>query len=118
MIKFIAKVLIAGELNDLRREAKKRNIKRKEAKEIEKILLYKLMNKAEEELEKDNNRDLKVRYESNINKKIIEVIVLIASIILSCFHPIFFMFTLTSVIRIIACVIEELKIRFEVLERE
>lgn len=107
MLKFIAKVWIAGEVNDLRRARKQRKKQEKLNKMEQKRLMFKNICEVEEELRKPQNRQLKKEYEKYQNGKAISLVVFILSIVLSAFLPPLFGMSVISLIYMIICVIKE-----------
>lgn len=115
MLKFIAKVWVAGEVNDLRRARKQRKKQDKLNKAEQKRLTFKNICEVEEELRKPQNRQLKKEYEKYQNGKVMSLVVFILGIVLSPFLPPLFGVSVVSLIYMIICVIKELCLMNKIL---
>ena len=107
MLKFIAKVWVAGEVNDLRIARKQRKKQEKINKAEQKRLMFKNICEVEEELRKPQNRQLKKEYEKYQNGKAISLVVFILSIALSPFLLPLFGVSAISLVYMIICAIKE-----------
>lgn len=115
MLKFITKVWVAGEINDYRRDRKKRKIEQKRIKRERRI-----RNVAEigiiDEIVK-NDKEKKKEWEDTQNKLVLSSLVFFLSIIISLFFVPMFFVALIDIVYIIVMAFKYEKIKKRNLRR-
>lgn len=115
MFKFLAKVWMAGEINDYRRERKKRKIEQKRIKRERRI-----RNVAEigiiDEIVK-NDKEKKKEWEDTQNKLVLSSLVFLLSLIISLFFVPMFFVALIDIVYMIVMAFKYEKIKKRNLRR-
>ena len=115
MLKFITKVWVAGEINDYRRDRKKRKIEQKRIKRERRI-----RNVAEigiiDEIVK-NDKEKKKEWEDTQNKLVLSSLVFLLSLIISLFFVPMFFVALIDIVYVIVMAFKYEKIKKRNLRR-
>lgn len=115
MFKFLAKVWVAGELNDYRKARReKKRLKQLDKKERQRVRMANIC-KVEETLRQPKNRRLRMEYEKYENRKALSLILAIMSNVFMAFFPPLFIVSIGAVIEMIRCMIKIEVISYKVL---
>ena len=115
MFKFLAKVWMAGEINDYRRDRKKRKIEQKRIKKEKRIRNVAEIGMVDEIVR--NDKEKKKEWEDTQNKLVLSSLVFFLSLIISLFFVPMFFVTLIDIVYMIVMAFKYEKIKKRNLRR-